>query len=112
MNTKISYMYRDASNYKAHREIVVKGKLTLEQLQPCLYEGEFFIPEKVGLEELQHELTSFPSEDDHVWHTICSVEPTTEEALDGVASTLRGRFLHAKKIGWNVLKASERLGIY
>ena len=51
MNTKISYMYRDASNYKAHREIVVKGKLTLEQLQPCLYDPSGNTPHFNGADE-------------------------------------------------------------
>lgn len=54
MNTKISYLYRDAYNYKVHNECVVKGTLTEEQIETimdCLDCGEYFIPHKVGLTE-------------------------------------------------------------
>jgi hypothetical protein len=110
-NTVIGYMYRDASNYKAYNEVVVRGKLTLEQLKDTL-EEECFIPAQVGLPELQSRLSSFPSSDDHVWHTIERVEPTDEEATVKIAgSTLRGRFLYAKKRGWDIVRAMERLGL-
>ena len=54
MNTKISYLYRDECNYKAHNECVVRGTLTEEQIETildCLDCGTFFIPHKVGLTE-------------------------------------------------------------
>lgn len=53
-NTKISYLYRDASNYKIWNEAVVEGVLTEEQkqtIQLCLDGGEFFIPHLVDLPE-------------------------------------------------------------
>ena len=31
MNTKISYLYRDADNYKMHNKCVIAGTLTTEQ---------------------------------------------------------------------------------
>lgn len=52
-NTLISYLYRDASNYKVHNEAVLEGEITEEQVQDILShtcDGEFFIPELVGLE--------------------------------------------------------------
>ena len=110
MNTKIGYMYRDASNYKEYGEIIVEGIILSEQIQPFLYEGEFFIPEQVGLIELQDRLRSFPSEDDHVWHSLELVEPTEEEAdHEDSAEVLLEKF---SKIGkWDIVGASKRLGI-
>jgi len=54
LNTKIEYLYRDASNYKVYNECVVKGIVTAEQrkeIVDCLNEGEYFIPSQVGLPE-------------------------------------------------------------
>ena len=54
MNTKIGYLYRDASNYKVWNEVVVEGVMTESQketIQACLFDGENFIPHLVGLPE-------------------------------------------------------------
>lgn len=53
MNTKIYYLYRDASNYKQNNEIVVEGEFTEEQVNSIIASlevGEYFIPENVGWE--------------------------------------------------------------
>ena len=52
MNTKISYLYRDADNYKMHNKCVIAGTLTTEQtrtIKDCCEMGEYFIPRQVGL---------------------------------------------------------------
>ena len=54
MNTKISYLYRDADNYKKVNECVFAGALTAEQIcaiKDCCDMGEYFIPSQVGLPE-------------------------------------------------------------
>ena len=55
MNTKLSYMYRDANNYKQWEEIVFAGVLKDEEkLKKIKFiDGEFFIPGKVDLPDLQ-----------------------------------------------------------
>lgn len=115
-NTKFSYLYRDASNYKAFRELVLEGKLTRKDIQDVLEDGANFIPEQVGLPELQAELgqygAEFPSEDDHVWHEIDSIAETDEEPnFELTAKQVKQLFLDVKKVGWKVLEASERLGV-
>jgi len=68
MNTKISYLYRDASNYKEHNEVIVSGEFTsndLKRISRCLDEGEFFIPRDVGLPE--NRITPYRTDDDHCW---------------------------------------------
>lgn len=49
-NTRIHYLYRDASNYKVSNEITVPGTFTEEQIDAiigCLMDGEYFIPSDV-----------------------------------------------------------------
>lgn len=67
MNTRIEFFYRDANNYKVHNSCVIEGQLNDEQAQiirDSLCEGEFFIPEQVGLEA---ERFSKITEDDSCW---------------------------------------------
>lgn len=39
MNTKVSYLYRDAGNYKVYNERVVEGELSHEQVRDILADG-------------------------------------------------------------------------
>lgn len=51
-NTKISFLFRDASNYKVRNECIVAGLISGEQIaaiQSCLMDGEYFKPDMVGL---------------------------------------------------------------
>ena len=51
MNTKISYLYRDADNYKVYNECIVQGEISEEQIRQildCCDMGEYFIPQQVG----------------------------------------------------------------
>lgn len=44
LNTRISYLYRDAGNYKKHNEVVVPGTFTPEQIETitgCLDAGGY-----------------------------------------------------------------------
>jgi len=68
MNTRICYLYRDASNYKQYNEAVLIGEMTKEQLARiarCLSQGEFFVPRDVGLPEMR--ITDYRTDDDHCW---------------------------------------------
>ncbi len=64
MNTKISYLYRDADNYKMHNKCVIAGTLTTEQartIKDSCEMGEYFIPRQVGLPERRFKLLVFYS---------------------------------------------------
>lgn len=84
MNTKISYLYRDASNYKQSEEVIVLGEYTADEKSDImdslddLTDGGF-IPQQVGLPALQERMVDYPSEDDHCWHEIEEIELTNEE---------------------------------
>lgn len=67
LNTKIEYLYRDASNWKRWNTVIVKGVITTEQvgvIMDCLHDGEYFIPQQIGLPEVRFETQN---EDDHCW---------------------------------------------
>ena len=71
MNTKISYLYRDADNYKVHNECVVEGVFSEAQksmMINSLDEGEYFIPHKVGLPEKRFD--KFDPQVDHIWFEL------------------------------------------
>ena len=71
MNTKISYLYRDADNYKMHNKCVIAGKLTTEQartIKDSCEMGEYFIPRQVGLPERRFD--RYDPAVDHCWFEL------------------------------------------
>ena len=71
MNTKISYLYRDADNYKMHNKCVIAGTLTTEQartIKDSCEMGEYFIPRQVGLPE--HRFDRYDPAVDHCWFEL------------------------------------------
>ena len=117
-HTRISYLYRDASNYKAVGEVVVAGRIVFPQLSRYLDGGEFFIPQQVGLEPLQHHLIAYSrgraNHDDHVWHELwpADFEPTDTEPSETIsARELIAAFARAHRDGWAVARYSRELGL-
>lgn len=108
-NTKFEYMYRDADNYKLWKTVVAKGVLSPEQIGEIidsLSDGEFFLPEKVGLSPLSFE--DGETEADHPWHTLYdSMISETEErpTISMTAAELHDRFVTAK---WEISENMER----
>lgn len=114
VNTRIDYLYRDASNYKVFNSEVVSGVFSsadIQEMKTCLSDGEFFIPEQVGLPENRFDSLS---DDDHIWFELY---PETDISETDAAPTLalscedlmRG-FRTAKK-NWDEIGAMRRLGI-
>ena len=91
-NTKISYLYRDASNYKAFREEVLAGTLTkakVDKIKSRLIDGEYFVPSRVGLDDLQGELQGYDFQDyndDHFMHELNEIESTTDKPTFGLSA--------------------------
>lgn len=120
--TKLPYSYRDASNYKEHSFIYLVGRLTeheIAAIQPKLEGGDGFIPFdlQLGVVELQDRMTSFPSEDDHVFHefNFDDIE-FLDEIPEGESAINLNDFLAAfdklqNKNGWDIASAEVRLGI-
>ena len=87
-NTKINYLYRDASNYKVSNMAIINGLLSQEDIQEivsCLYDGDWFIPSLVGLPENRFEKWTV---DDHPWFELTDYgfEPTDEPATVTITS--------------------------
>ena len=71
-NTRLTYRYRDASNYKQTHAVVFAGRITDDQLRRLaehLDEASYFIAEQVGLPNLRERWESH-YDDDHVWHEL------------------------------------------
>lgn len=118
-NSKFKYMYRDASNYKQFGYVIFRGKFAPQDIDRVignLHEGDFFIPEHVGLQSLQEKFESV-SIDDHPWHEIDFIGekerspfeltrecPTDDRSVHEFAT----EFAQAK---WDEMKASRRMGL-
>ena len=83
-----SYLYRDASNYKADGQLLLKGTASLadvEILRQQFESGGFFIAEQLGIPVLYAELWAFsigPTADDHVWHTFEELRAATADDMN------------------------------
>ena len=82
-----SYLYRDASNYKAYGRLLLKGTASVadvESLRQHFESGEFFIAEELGIPALYAELWAFssgPIPDDHAWHTFEGLKLATADDI-------------------------------
>ena len=80
-NIRLVYLYRDASNYKQHGEVILSNetRLTVEEIdtriRALLSDGLFFIARQVQLEE---RFFATVNEDDHPWHEFVQVEATAD----------------------------------
>lgn len=99
LNTKITYQYRDADNYKKWASVVIHGAIQLSAISKFLFEKEFFIPSEIGLEDLQ----KLPFKScDHVWHELLSVSKVNEKPTHNIeADHLLQLLRQASKVEWN-----------
>jgi hypothetical protein len=109
-NIRFIYLYRDASNYKQHGEVILSNEtlLTVEEIdqtiRSLLSDGLFFIARQVQLEE---RFFAIVNEDDHPWHEYVKVEATTDSTFDPVPESKRdiAQFLQeleqAHQAGWD-----------
>ena len=105
-NTKIAYLYRDASNYKTYNEIIINGCLDQRDISQFLKDSAYFIPSEVGLKDLQP--CKF-SVDDHIWHEIEFMEATDEESTLNISTDiLYEKFKKAHEKEWNEYAVFER----
>ena len=95
--TEVTYLYRDASNYKFWGAFRLLGKFHTDQLEEYLFNSEFFIPEKIGLTPLQPEVTNC---DDHLLHTFEECEFVDGTEFEATAEEFRQRIIDASTSGW------------
>ena len=103
-NTKVSYMYRDADNWKSYAEVVVEGVVSIEDIAEYLDGGTYFCPADVGLGHPGADLSNFPHVTaDHCWCELEEedLEETTDAPTDGLtAENLVEAFREASERGW------------
>lgn len=110
MNTRLTYLYRDADNYKKLNTIVIAGEMSEKQQQTilsCLMDGEHFIPSVVGLPE---ERFGSWTEADHIWFELEAGFATQTESkaqLKITTQELVDRFLAAMG-NWEKLYGQSR----
>lgn len=113
-NTEITYMYRDAANYKESKSVVVEGRVTEHQakaIAACcekITESRFyFIPGQVGLDDLQE--GKWDNDLDHPYHTITSIRCTDLNALGAMTmNDLVAAFIKTASAGWDDAYKPER----
>ena len=117
-NIRFIYLYRDASNYKQHGEVILSNETqrTVEeidqQVRSLLSDGSFFIARQVQLEE---RFFAIVNEDDHPWHEFVQVEATTDPIFDPIPEAKRdiAQFLQELEqvhhAGWDETQARADL---
>jgi hypothetical protein len=84
-NTALTYLYRDAANYKQWARAVLAGPPTAdleERLRATLLDDETFIAHEVDLPSVYLYEPNDPGRDDHIRHELHSVEHTDDEPTD------------------------------
>jgi len=117
-NICFAYMYRDASNYKQHGEVILSNENHLpldeveKQIRSLLKDGEFFIARQIHLEERFFDVLY---DDDHPWHEFVRIEGTSDPTFDPGHEHNRDiiEFLSelekAGRAGWDEMNVREDL---
>lgn len=86
MNIELTYLYRDAANYKNWGTVVFSNTqdMTLSDIESAArrgaIDGAWFVAQDVGLLDLRPE--DWDDEIDHDWHELHSLSETDAEADD------------------------------
>lgn len=81
------YRYRDAANFKATGEVLLRGELSEQNKQEIigrLQDGEYFIAEQVRIPVLYDKLYEFsggPVIDDHCWHEFIMFQTVSSPSI-------------------------------
>jgi len=108
MNTKFSYLYRDAGNNKSHAAVVFKGAFKpedTERLRRAFDSSTYFIAEQVGLPVayLFTQGYEFDEVIDHCYHEFDDKELTDEQSTDArTIDEFVTRVEREAASGWNV----------
>lgn len=105
MNTRLTYLYRDACNYKQWHEVVLAGVVDAAAVRASLWEAKYFLPQVVGLPALQARFAAqgyeFPTADDQVWHELVDISPTDDSPTPGIQTQdVMAAFRDAATRGW------------
>jgi hypothetical protein len=126
VNTRLVYLYRDASNYKATMSAVLAGELSAEErdaLRGAIalaaagagIDPVAFSPVDLGLPPAQDALWAYHArnEDDHIYNELLDIELTTTPVTWSTvtAAGLLAAAERAVREGYDVARAMNALGI-
>jgi hypothetical protein len=94
---EVTYLYRDASNYKFLSSFKVRGRLEVADLQDHMFDQGYFVPYRVGIPMLT---PGQRNEDDHDLHEIVSIEPAKRGRYLCTATELAAAFRRENRLGW------------
>lgn len=104
-NTRMTYLYRDADNYKTLNEVVIQGTFTDEEIDEIMGicdQGEYFIPRQVGLPEERFE--KLDPQSDHCWFELSrdGFETTDDYCSEPIAAEeVLAAFRRIRDTGWD-----------
>jgi hypothetical protein len=84
MNIKLSYLYRDASNYKRFNEVVFRNPnaITFDEIHSIirskLIDGCWFVAKDWNLPDMHFQEYEWNNEVDHEWHELELIEETKD----------------------------------
>ena len=91
MNIKLSYLYRDASNYKQFHEVVfanpnnIPFKEILPLIRSRLIDECWFIAKDWNLPDMHFKEYNWDEEIDHEWHELEFIEETTDAEAQSIS---------------------------
>ena len=104
-NTKITYMYRDGSNYKAGHSVVLGGRLDSSDVEAFIgaLDNISMVPGQVDLKDLQDSFEGCESEWDpdldHPFHEVEEIAATSEAVTEIMTAA---EFIQKiKDVKWN-----------
>lgn len=110
MPVRFSYLYRDASNYKAHGHVVFAGDYSVDELEVLksrlareLADGDSFVAAQVGVPDVFLWASGGyrPTEDDHGWHEFDGVELVCDAPDDARGRTFEEFVSTFVDLSWN-----------
>jgi hypothetical protein len=97
--TRVTYRYRDASNYKYWGTFDLEGELDVQGLRKWMIDEEFFVPDRIGLKNL---IPNPRNEDDHELHSIEETEFCETSDAFCTADEFVRRMKSVSEKGWFV----------
>lgn len=96
LSTRVTYMYRDAGNYKFRADFMVSGFLEITMISDYLIDNNYFVPSAVGLVSLVPQMRNG---DDHEYHEFDGFV-VMSELSENVIFDFKERLILASTNGW------------
>jgi len=95
--SEVTYLYRDAGNYKFWGSFKICGRLDVAALRDHMFQGNYFIPARVGIPALTPDARN---DDDHDLHEIEDIRLSEPGAFLCSADELVLAFRKENTAGW------------